>query len=168
MAISNNAWKVLVAFSALGLALPATAQQADAALYRELARALRKELPKGQILLEPYYLAATRATGAIERPLAAAVRVVLQESLEADTARMRDVASCPGRLPENCRLSRGVAVVRIGEPRVTGDTARVDVYYAVQTGSPRTPVGQSEVLFVLVHRAGIGWQVVERILVSMT
>lgn len=167
MSVCVRSISFVVALGVLAPGAGRTGQEPDVTLYGEVARALRRELPVGLVLLEPRYLSEGTSTPA-SRPLTDAARTALQGGLGADTATLRDVVSCTGRLPNTCRFLRGVAVVRLGLPTLLGDTARVAVHYAMKVDSHRTPIGEVEVLFVLVLRPRVGWQVIERRLLAMT
>src|SRR5687767_6601321 len=153
------------AFILLSALVPGTKvrAQADRELYVEVARSLRKELPQGVIVTDPNVWQREKR----EVPLPDLARAGLQLGLGAETGSVEKVVSCPGG-PESCRLTKGVAIVSLGETELSGDTARVRVHYAAMTGGIEAPVTRTDLVLVLVKRRPDSWSVIERILLRIS
>lgn len=75
------------------------------------------------------------------------------ELVDGDTTRV-----CADVRPRSCRLKGVTTLVRVGEPAITADTARVTVTFVHHTGLRRVPL-QTRVQHVVVRRVGGVWKV---------
>jgi hypothetical protein len=154
---------MIAALGVCVLSSSARAQLVDPTVYDEIARSLRSELSSRRILLEPSTLDPSATS---KKPLSSAARTRLSTALPAETANLSEVIVCKGK-PDTCRFLKGDAIIAVGEPRISGDTVRINVYYALKSTSTRAPVSHTDLLLVLVRRSG-RFQLVERVVLGIS
>jgi len=146
----------LVILAAALLSAPGTtvAQEPVAAqqVLRSALGAIRERLPGGAVLVisstHPHF---TDPDGpARARALAQAVGIRVAEHSQ--------VRRCRERTPPSCRLLGADALVWFDPPRISGDTATVEVELWRQTDSERQPVSRESLLVSLARKQGV-WQV---------
>jgi len=154
---------MLLAAALLSAAATAGAQEPVAAqqVLRSALGAIRERLPEGSVLVisstHPHF---TEPDGpARARALAQAVGVRV--------AAHSQVRRCREPTPPSCRLSATDALVWFDPPRISGDTATVEVELWQQTDSERQPVSRESLLVSLSRKQGV-WQVTKVQLVEIS
>jgi hypothetical protein len=133
----------------------AVAQQSDDISMMQVAfGSVRDRLPEGVIALDTSESSDART-------------VELARDLTLQVGSISQLRSCASRVPSSCRLVGVSGVVRLGEPQMMGDSAKVDVQLWYTTTSRHTPVA-SEILKVHLVKAGDTWRAGEVELIAIT
>jgi hypothetical protein len=128
------------------------------------AQAVRADMPvRGAVTLEPRVVGPGQYVhdAAHGRPNhAPATLSAIKRVLGGSVATIEDAVFCEQDRSKSC-FRQGVALVALGAPVFTGDTATVVVYTVEPTGSPRQRVAEAE-LRVVVVRDKNSWRVLRK------
>jgi hypothetical protein len=92
---------------------------------------------------------------------------ILRDASGGRVAKSQDVIRCASRSRLSCRFVDGAALLAVGAPTFSGDTAFVRLYFALETNEQRMPVNEQDYLLILI-RDGRDWKVVERRLIRIS